>query len=380
MKAYSKDLKIGVLGGGQLGKMLYQPALDLDLNIHFMDPAADAPCSKISPQFRVGDIGDYEAVHAFGQNVDVITIEIEKVNTEALKALEAEGKRVYPQPNIIELIQDKRKQKAFYKEKGIPTSDFILTDSKEEVKAKATEFPVVNKVGKGGYDGRGVQVLRSADDLDKAFEEPSLLESFVPFQKELAVIVARNPSGEIKAFPPVEMVFHPEHNLVEYLLAPAMVPHAIADKATKVAHDVIEALDMVGLLAVEMFLTKEGEILVNEVAPRPHNSGHQSIESNFTSQYEQCLRAILDLPLGDTRTMMTSAMINVLGEDGFTGPAYYQGLEELMQIPGAHLHLYGKSDTKPFRKMGHITLTNPYMPDLLQNIEKIKNSLKVKTR
>lgn len=378
MKKDVTDLKIGVLGGGQLGRMMLQSAADFNLDIHMIDPDPNAPCSKMANSFTVGALTDYDTIMAFGADKDVLTIEIEAVNTQALKDLESLGKKVFPQPNIVELIQDKRKQKTFYKANRIPTADFVLTENKADVIRQKSFLPAVNKLGKGGYDGQGVQVLKTEEDLEKAFDAPSLLENLVDFQKELSVIVARNESGEVKCFPLVEMVFHPVANLVEFLFAPAEVTKAIEEKAYKLAEDVITKLDMVGLLAVEMFLTQDNDILVNEVAPRTHNSGHQTIEANITSQFEQHLRAILDLPLGSTELIKPAAMVNVLGEDGFKGNARYEGLKELLSIPGVHLHLYGKKVTKPFRKMGHITITDENTVSLKEKALKVKEILKVK--
>lgn len=381
MENLTKDitsLKIGVLGGGQLGRMMLQSATDFNLEIHMMDPDPQAPCAHIAHSFTRGSLQDHDAVMAFGADKDVITIEIEAVNTEALKALQAQGKKVFPQPEIIELIQDKRKQKTFYKANRIPTADFILTETREETAQHASMLPAVHKLGKGGYDGRGVQVIRTASDLDKAFDQPSLLEKLIDFEKELSVIVARNESGQVKCFPLVELVFHPEANLVEFLFAPADVSVDIEAKAQKLAKDVISKLNMVGLLAVEMFLTQDDEILVNEIAPRTHNSGHHTIEANITSQFEQHLRAILNLPLGSTELIKPAAMVNVLGEEGFTGEARYEGLSNLLGMEGVHLHLYGKKLTKPFRKMGHITITDKNTLSLKEKAQKVKDILKVK--
>lgn len=377
MKKDITDIKIGVLGGGQLGRMMIQSGIDLNLELHMMDPDPNAPCSQIAHSFQEGNIKDYDAVMAFGKDKDLLTIEIEAVNTQALKDLKAQGKKVFPQPEVIELIQDKRKQKTFYKANRIPTAEFILTENKEEVAKHAHFLPAVNKLGKEGYDGRGVQIIKSEDDLDKAFEAPSLLESLIDFKKELSVIVARNESGQITCFPLVELAFHPEANLVEFLFAPAEVSKEIEQKAYALAEDIINKLNMVGLLAVEMFLTQEDELLVNEIAPRTHNSGHHSIEANITSQFEQHLRAILDLPLGDTSLIKPAAMVNVLGEDGYQGPARYDGLNDLLSIPGVHLHLYGKKLTKPFRKMGHITVTDEDTTSLKEKAQRIKKILKV---
>lgn len=371
-------LSIGVLGGGQLGRMLFQSAINFNLSIAFLDPDPNAPCAKLSGEFTVGSLSDFETVYAFGKGKDLITIEIENVNIAALKKLALEGVSVFPQPHIIELIQDKRKQKTFYKANRIPTADFVLTENKADAATHANFLPAVHKLGKEGYDGRGVQVIETASDWDKAFDRPGLLERKVDFEKELSVIVARNSVGEIRTFPVVELSFHPEANLVEFLFCPAEINEDVAIKAKDIAIEVIQKLDMVGLLAVEMFLTKTGEILVNEIAPRTHNSGHQSIEGNTTSQFEQHLRAILNLPLGNTDLRLPSAMVNVLGEEGFTGKALYQGLEEILKIDGVHVHLYGKLNTKPFRKMGHITITDTDIERLKVKAIQVKETLKVK--
>ena len=371
-----QDLKLGILGGGQLGRMFIQSAMDYNIDVHILDPDPDAPCKNVATSFTVGKLTDFDTVMKFGKDCDLLTIEIENVNTEALRELEKEGVKVFPQPDIIELIKDKRTQKSFYRDNNIPTADFTLVDGKSDI-AKLGKFPSVNKLGKEGYDGRGVQLLRTASDIDKAFDVPGLIEDLVDFEKELAVIVARNERGECRTFPVVEMVFHPEANLVEYLYAPADVSDKIAQKADQIARDVIDRLGMVGLLAVEMFLTRDGEILVNEVAPRPHNSGHQTIEGNITSQYEQHLRSIFNLPLGDTSSRAKAAMVNLLGEEGHTGPAFYQGLEKVSAISGVHVHLYGKKLTKPFRKMGHVTIEENDMELLIEKVQFVKEHLKV---
>lgn len=374
---FDQQLKLGVLGGGQLGRMLLQSAIDFNLEVSIIDPDPNAPCRHLVQNFTVGDLKDYDTVYAFGQQCDVITIEIEHVNTDALKRLQSEGKRVYPQPEVIELIQDKRLQKQFYKDNQIPTADFIFTENKEEVLQQAHFLPAVNKLGRDGYDGRGVQMLREVSDLDKAFDAPSLLEKLIDFDKEISVIVARNASGEVVTYPVVELVFHPEHNLVEYLFSPSSVSEKIKKNADQVAIDVINKLDMVGLLAVEMFVTKEGDILVNEVAPRTHNSGHQTIEGNITSQFEQHLRAILNWKLGNTTSIIPSAMVNILGEANYTGNAKYEGMDEVLGMTGVHVHLYGKKQTKPFRKMGHVTIVNESMDVLKIKVQEVKETLKV---
>jgi len=369
--------RIGILGGGQLGLMLLQAAIDWNLDIHVLDPDAEAPCRNIAPKFTQGSLQDFDTVYNFGKNLDVITIEIEKVNVEALEALEKEGKRVYPQPSVIRLIQDKRIQKQFYLEKGLPTADFILTENRQDVSNHLDFLPAFHKLGRDGYDGRGVQRITSEADIDKAFDQPGLLEKSVPFEKELAVIVARNPSGEIKTFPTVEMVFHPELNLVEYLFAPAEISPETDQKAQEIARKTAEAFEIAGLLAVELFLTADGEILINEVAPRPHNSGHHTIKANATSQYEQHWRAILDLPLGSTLAYGASAMVNLLGENGYEGPAVYQGMEKLLGTEQVFPFLYWKAITKPFRKMGHITVMDQDIDALKEKVEFIKKNIKV---
>ena len=374
----SQSKRIGVLGGGQLGRMLIQSAIDFNIHFSVLDPDGNAPCSKIS-DFTSGKLTDFDTVVAFGNHLDLITIEIENVSVAALKELVKQGKQVYPQPEVIELIQDKRTQKEFYRQNHFPTAEFVLTDTKEDVKNNKNFLPAVNKLGKEGYDGRGVQILQSESDLDKAFDKPSLLEKLIDFEKEISVIVARNASGDVVCYPAVEMVFHPDANLVEYLFSPAQVSDTIAKKAEALARGIIEKLNMVGLLAVEMFVTKNGDVLVNEIAPRPHNSGHQTIEANITSQYEQHLRAILNWPLGSTDMIMSSAMVNLLGEDGYAGEAKYQGMVEVLSQKGVHVHLYGKKSTKPFRKMGHVTIVDADIENLKKKATFVKQTLKVIT-
>lgn len=369
---------LGILGGGQLGRMVIQSAINYNIDIHILDPDANAPCRHIAHQFTQGKLTDFDTVYQFGKNCDVLTIEIENVNTDALEQLAKEGKKVYPQPHIIKLIQDKRSQKQFYRDKEIPTADFVLTDDLEAVKSQANFLPAVNKLGREGYDGRGVQVLKTADDLDKAFEAPSLLEKLIDFDKEIAVIAARNEQGELSVFPSVECAFHPTANLVEFLFAPAQIPSEIEATAIEVAKEVITKLDMIGILAVEMFVTKQGEILVNEVAPRPHNSGHHTIEANFTSQFEQLLRAVMGMPLGNTELRMPAAMVNLLGEDGYTGDAFVEGMDEVLKEKGVYVHLYGKKITKPFRKMGHVTILEEDIDQLKSKAIKIKDLIKIK--
>jgi 5-(carboxyamino)imidazole ribonucleotide synthase len=373
---FQQNFKIGILGGGQLGRMLIQAGIDYNLSFSVLDPDEQAPCRNLA-DFQTGKLTDYDTVLGFGLTCDIITIEIEHVNTAALRALVKEGKKVYPQPDVIELIQDKRSQKLFYREFGIPTADFVLTETREEVKSHTKLLPAVHKLGREGYDGRGVQVIQQESELDKAFDAPGLLERLIDFEKEISVLVARNDHGEVKAYPPVEMVFHPQQNLVEYLFSPARLSPAAHQQAEETAIRIIEELKMVGLLAVEMFVTRDGEVLVNEIAPRPHNSGHQTIEANATSQYEQHLRAILSLSLGETDIVMPSAMVNLLGEPGYEGPARYEGFEEVVKVSGVHVHLYGKKITKPFRKMGHVTIVDQDLNILKDKVSFVKRTLKV---
>lgn len=377
MNSFNPNLRIGILGGGQLGRMLLQAAIDFDLSIKVLDPDSQASCHAIAPTFVCGSFQNYDTVYAFGKDCDVLTIEIENVNLLALKQLQAEGVRVFPQPEIVEIIQDKRVQKQFYADNDLPTAPFVLVDNKEDIKQHESFLPAFNKLGKGGYDGRGVQRIKNLDDLPLAFDAPGLLEKAIDFEKEIAIIVARSATGEVATFPTVEMVFHPVHNLVEYLFAPAQISEEINQKANEIAIKVAEKLGIVGLLAVEMFVTKTGEVLINEVAPRPHNSGHHTLRANDVSQFEQHLRAIMGWPLGDTSAHSIAAMVNLLGENGHTGPAHYEGMETLLNIPGVHPFLYGKKTTKPFRKMGHVSIVDKNLESLKAKVETVQRNVKV---
>ncbi len=372
-----QQINIGILGGGQLGRMLIQNAINLNLNISVLDPDKNAPCRHLVKKFTLGDLNDFETVYDFGKDKDLITIEIENVNVEALKALEKEGKKVYPQPHIIEMIQDKGSQKMFYQRNNIPSPDFFLVENKKQITKYADYFPFFQKLRKGGYDGKGVVKLVNPHHLDKAFEAPSVLERLVDFDKELSVVVARSESGEIKCFPVVECEFNPEANLVEFLFSPANIKKSVEKDALKLATDIAEKLGIVGLLAVELFLTKDGKVLVNEIAPRTHNSGHHTIEGNITSQFEQQWRAILNLPLGDTAIIKAGVMVNLLGDFGYEGTAIYQGLEDVLKFSGVYVHLYGKAITKPFRKMGHATIVDDDILKAKQKARLIKNTLKI---
>jgi 5-(carboxyamino)imidazole ribonucleotide synthase len=378
MKAFYGDLRVGILGGGQLGRMLIQQAINYNTNIKVLDPDANAPCKNLCDKFVVGSLTDFDTVYQFGKQTDLLTIEIEKVNVEALQQLEDEGVLVYPQSRIIRLIQDKGLQKEFFKQNEIPTAPFQLIASKEALQASEIEFPYIQKLRKDGYDGRGVYKVKSKSDLEGAFDAPSIVEDWVDFEKEIAVIVARNEDGEVKTFPCVEMEFNPDANLVEFLISPSTLPVELLKEADQLAIQIAEALKITGVLAVEMFLTKEGKILVNELAPRPHNSGHHSIEGNQTSQFEQHLRAIFNLPLGETTAIGNAVMINLLGEPGYEGLAEYEGIEDILKETGVYLHLYGKQFTKPFRKMGHITIVDSDREQAIAKARKIQQTIKVK--
>ncbi len=377
---HSENFKIGMLGGGQLGRMTLQEAYNLNLHIDILDPSANAPCKTLANEFVCGDFKDFETVYNFGKDKQVITIEFEDVNADALAELEKEGVLVYPQPRVLKLIQDKGLQKEFYQKNNIPSSAFQLIESKAEIEDANLKFPIFQKLRKSGYDGYGVQSLKDPHKLSKAFDAPSVLEEAVDLDKELSVIVARNKSGEVVHFPLVELEFNKEANMVEFLFSPAAVSSEIESKAYQLAADVIEKLDMVGLLAVEMFLDRSGKLMVNEVAPRAHNSGHQSIEGNYTSQFAQHLRAILDLPLGDTGIKEPSVMLNLLGEKDANGEAVYIGMDEALKHPGVYPHLYGKEMVKPFRKMGHITVVNKELKQAKSIATKIKQQVKVSAK
>jgi 5-(carboxyamino)imidazole ribonucleotide synthase len=350
--------KLGILGGGQLGRMLIQDAINYNIHISVLDPSSNAPCAALANSFVVGNFNDYQTVLDFGKTVDVLTIEIEHVNIEALEELERLGKKVFPTPHALRIIQDKGLQKQFYKTNNIPTAPFHLIDNAEDAQLFIEKGPFMQKLRKGGYDGKGVTPLRTAAEFKSAFNAPSVLEEFVPFVKELAVIVARNESGELATFPLVEMEFNPEANLVEFIFSPANVNVEIENNAKKIATDIANKLEHVGLLAIELFLTEDGNLLVNEIAPRPHNSGHHTIEACFVSQYGMHLRAILNMPLGSTGLRTPAVMINLLGKKGSEGKARYENIEEVLHTEGAYIHLYGKENTKSFRKMGHITVCN----------------------
>lgn len=380
MNFSSRHFKLGILGGGQLGRMLIQEAINLNISTSVMDPDANAPCRHLTETFIHADFKSEMAVYDFGKTVQLLTVEIEHVNIKALLRLEAEGLLIYPQPQILQMVQDKGLQKQFYSSHGIPTADFQLIKDKSELSVATFKYPAMLKLRTSGYDGRGVMKIKSNADIENAFDAPCVLEELIDFEREISVIVARNIHGEIKHFPAVDMDFNPDVNLVEFLCSPARIENDVAEEAIRIARLIIEKLGMVGILAVEMFVTKEGEILVNEIAPRPHNSGHQTIEGNACSQYAQHLRAILGLPLGDTSITRPSVMINLLGAEGFSGEADYCGLEEVLAIPEVYVHLYGKKMTKPFRKMGHITITDVHLVNAIIKAKKVQKIISVKTK
>ena len=379
MNYFSSDFKLGILGGGQLGKMMLTETRKFDIQTYVVDPSAEAPCQFGATKFFQGSLTDYQTVLDLGNQVDVLTIEIENVNLEALETLENQGKKVYPSPKTLRLIKNKGKQKQFYKDNNIPTSDFQLFESTSNLKSQISNLtmPFVWKATEGGYDGNGVKVVRKAEDLNDLPETECIAEEMIPFKNELAVIVARSASGEIKTYPVVEMEFHPEANQVEYVICPARIDDAVAKKAREIALKVSESFNHVGLLAVEMFQTQADEILVNEVAPRPHNSGHYSIEASYTSQFEQHIRAILDLPLGNTDSKVAGIMVNLVGEEGFSGQVVYENIEKIMAIDGVTPHIYGKRETRPFRKMGHVTIVNENMTEARKVAQQVKETIRV---
>lgn len=373
----TQEIKLGLLGGGQLGRMMIQEAISYNIDVHVLDGDPNAPCSNIAATFNAGSITDYATVLAFGKDKDVITVEIENVNVEALEELEKQGKKVFPQPRVLRIIKDKGLQKQFFKDNNLPTAPFILVDNKKDIEKNINFLPAANKLRTGGYDGKGVILLKNDDDIDKSFDAPGILESYIPFAKELAVIVARNENNETVAYPTVECEFSQKLNLVEFLFAPAEIPKEVEAKAKEIALSIINKLDMIGILAVEFFLLENGELLINEIAPRPHNSGHHTIECNYTSQFEQHFRSVLNLPLGSTEIISPGVMINLLGDENYSGRAKYEGIKDAMSTKGVFIHLYGKMNTKPFRKMGHITVAIPDITKAKQIARSLASTLKV---
>lgn len=385
MKNYfSSDFKLGVLGGGQLGRMLLVETQKFDIYTSILDSSKEAPCAQICNEFVVGDLMSYNDVYNFGKQVDVLTIEIEHVNVDALEALEKEGIIVYPTSKSLRIIQNKGIQKQFFVDHGIPTASFSLfnsiTDLEEEIHLEKLPFPFVWKSTQFGYDGMGVKMIKSVDDLKLLPNVECIAEELIPFKNELAVIVARNKNGEVKTYPVVEMEFHPEANQVEYVICPARISDDIASKAKEIALKAVESFEFIGILAVEMFQTQSDEIIVNEVAPRTHNSGHYSIEASYTNQFEQHLRAILNLPLGNTESKVGGIMVNLVGEDGFSGDVVYENMNDILAIDGVTPHIYGKKETHPFRKMGHVTIVNKDIDEARKTAEFVKKTIRVISR
>lgn len=377
MNYFSSDFTLGILGGGQLGKMLLNETRKFDLKTFVLDPSAEAPGQFGCNRFFQGDLMDFDTVYNFGQQVDVLTIEIENVNLDALEQLENEGLQVFPSAQTLKLIQHKGNQKDFYQKHQIPTSSHQRFSDTSALQQANLSFPFVWKSARFGYDGNGVKIVRNHHDLNALPDTECIAEQLVPFTHELAVIVARSASGELKTYPVVEMEFHPEANQVEYVLCPARIPVDIAQKATQIALQVSTAFAHVGLLAVEMFLTADGAIYVNEVAPRPHNSGHYSIEASYTSQFENHLRAILGLPLGNTQSKVAGVMVNLVGEEGYSGEVVYENIQKIMALDGVTPHIYGKKQTRPFRKMGHVTIVHPDMNQARKTAEEVKKTIRV---
>jgi 5-(carboxyamino)imidazole ribonucleotide synthase len=381
MNYFSSNFKLGILGGGQLGKMLLYNTRKFDIYTCVLESSKDAPSKIACDEFHLGDLMDYNAVYNFGKQVDVLTIEIENVNVDALEALEKDGIKVYPSSKTLRTIQNKAKQKLFYIDHNLPTAPFsrfaYLSEIEDAVDNGGLEFPFVWKAAQFGYDGNGVKVVKQLSDLEGLPKGECIAETLVPFKNELAVIIARNSSGETKTYPVVEMEFHPEANQVEYVICPARISHKVAQKAQDIALKTSKAFNHVGLLAVEMFQTQNDDILINEVAPRPHNSGHQTIEASYTSQFEQHIRAILNLPLGRTDNKVGGVMVNLVGAEGYTGHVVYENIESIMEMQGVTPHIYGKKQTRPFRKMGHVTIVNEDVNEARRIAEEVKKTIKV---
>jgi 5-(carboxyamino)imidazole ribonucleotide synthase len=379
MNYFSSDFKLGILGGGQLGKMLLFDTRKFDIQTYVLDPSDEAPCKIACNKFFQGNLMDFETVYNFGKQVDVLTFEIELVNLDALEKLESEGIKVFPSPKTLRLIQNKGIQKDFYSQNNIPTAAYQRFENLETLKSEVQniKLPFVWKCTEFGYDGTGVKIIRTLSDLDNLPNVECISEEMIPFKNELAVIVCRNPSGEIKTYPVVEMEFHPEANQVEYVICPARIDDKVAEKARAIALNVSEKFNHVGLLAVEMFQTINDEIIINEVAPRPHNSGHHTIEASYTSQFENHLRAILNLPLGNTDNKVAGIMVNLVGEEGFSGDVIYENIETILGWNGVTPHIYGKKQTRPFRKMGHVTIVNQDIKIARKIAEDVKNTIRV---
>jgi len=377
---FKKEIRLGIIKGGQLGRMLIQPCIDLGVIPCFMDTSSDAPVRNYCKEFTLGDEKNFEDVYTFGKTVDTLTLEFENVNIEALQALESEGISVCPSSEIIKIVQDKGEQKRFYKRHGFPTAPYAVIESKSELAALVGANGVVQKLRRDGYDGRGVVVIDSPDEIaSKGFDAPSIVEEKVAVEKEISVMVARNKMGEIKTFPTVEMVFHPTANMLDYLFSPALLTPEQNNQAIAIAEKLAQKIELIGILAIEMFITKSGEVLINEIAPRPHNSGHHTIEASATSQYQQHLRAIFNLPLGDTSRYLPAAMVNIVGAPEHVGEVYFDGIRPFLHLPGVYFHRYGKKITKPYRKMGHVTIVRQNVHEAIELAKQITEKVKAKT-
>ncbi|MDE3236895.1 MAG: 5-(carboxyamino)imidazole ribonucleotide synthase [Bacteroidota bacterium] len=370
-------MKIGILGGGQLGRMLLQAAANYTVETFVLENDALCPAAHLCHHFVLGDIRDYDTVYNFGKGLDAITIEIESVNVDALEQLQKEGIRVYPSPSAIRIIKNKIRQKEFYYHHQLPTSEYIITQNLADLEDHKSFLPAVHKVGEGGYDGKGVQVIKDETAMHSGFDAPSVLEKMVNIKKEIAVIVAMNDKGETAIYPPAEMVFDPILNLLDYQVSPAILPEKVLWKAEAIALKVVKELQSPGLFAVEMFVDDHDEVLVNETAPRVHNSGHHTIEANYSSQYDMLWRIMLQYPLGNTDPILPSAIVNILGAEGYSGNAKYEGLDDVLRMENVFVHLYGKEHTKPGRKMGHVTIMSKDYQDLTHKANKIKYMLRV---
>lgn len=374
---FSSSFKLGILGGGQLGRMLLTETQKWDIFTSVLDPAENAPCSAICNEFTQGDFNDYETVVAFGKKVDILTVEIEHINIKALFQLQKDGVKIYPQPEVLQTIQHKGKQKDFYIKHAIPTATYRRFESNKEFQMESFDYPVVWKSAQFGYDGMGVKVVRNKSDLQALPDVSCIIEEYIPIEKEFAVIVARNKKGETKSYPVVEMEFHPEANQVEYVICPAEISEDLTAKIQKIVLQVANSFKHIGLLAIEFLMDKDGNIIVNEVAPRPHNSGHYSIEASYTNQFEQHLRAILNLPLGNTASKLAGIMVNLVGEEYYFGDVVYQNMEKILTWDGVTPHLYGKKQTRSFRKMGHVTIVNKNVKKARELAKKVKNTIRV---
>jgi 5-(carboxyamino)imidazole ribonucleotide synthase len=369
--------KVGILGGGQLGRMLLQAAANYPVETYVMENDSACPAAHLCHQFTKGNIQDFDDVYAFGKGLQALTIEIESVNVEALERLEAEGVRVYPKPSALKILKNKITQKQFYTEHGIPTAEYVVTQNRDELRSHIDMLPAVHKLGEGGYDGKGVQVMQTKDDVEKGFDAPAVLEKLVIIDKEIAQLIAIGQKGETAIYPPVDMVFDPRLNLLDYQISPAELPQNLLWKVEAISHRVVKELKSPGIYAVELFVTKQGDVYANETAPRVHNSGHHTIEANYSSQFDMLWRVILGYPLGNTEAILPGAIVNLVGAENSEGEAYYEGLDEVLQMDNVFVHIYGKEETKPGRKMGHVTIMSREKQDLVYKAHKIKNTLRV---